>query len=171
MDGDHSIDICQYWTEKVVAACYAALSTQNVILEGTLLKPNMVAPGAKCPKRATPKEVAQATLTALQRSMPPAVPGVNFLSGGQSEEEASVHLNVLNQLPGKKPWNLSFSYGRALQKTCLSVWSGKKENFKAAQAAFLIRCRANGEASVGQYKGDAANAAASQSLYVANYSY
>lgn len=171
MDGDHTIEICQYWTEKVITACYKALSDQNVILEGTLLKPNMVAPGAKCPVRATPEQVAKATLIALQRSVPPAVPGINFLSGGQSEEEASVHLNILNQLPGKRPWNLSFSYGRALQKTCLSVWKGKKENVKAAQAAFIVRARANGEANLGKYKGDAANKDAQQSLYVANYKY
>ncbi len=171
MDGDHSIEICQYWTEKVLAACYKALSDQHVILEGTLLKPNMVAPGAKHSKRSTPQEVAQATLIALQRTVPPAVPGINFLSGGQSEEEASVHLNILNQLPGKKPWSLSFSYGRALQKTCLQVWGGKKENFKAAQAAFLVRAKANGEANLGKYQGDAATSASSQSLFVANYKY
>ena len=171
MDGDHSIEVCQYWTEKVIAACYYALSNNHVILEGTLLKPNMVAPGASCPKRSTPEEVAQATLTALQRTVPPAMPGVNFLSGGQSEEEATVHLNILNKIAGKKPWNLSFSYGRALQKTCLEVWKGKKDNFIKAQDALLVRCRANGEANLGLYKGDAATASASASLYVKDYKY
>jgi len=171
MDGDHSIEICQYWTEKVLAACYKALNDFNVILEGTLLKPNMVASGASAKVRATPQQVARATLTALQRTVPAAVPGVVFLSGGQSEEEATVHLNILNQIEGVKPWSLSFSYGRALQKTCLSVWRGKKENVKAAQAAFYIRAKANGEAQLGKYTGDAATADSTKSLYVANYKY
>lgn len=171
MDGDHSIEICQYWTEKVISACYKALSDNHVILEGTLLKPNMVAPGAAHAKRATPEEVAKATVTALQRSVPPAMPGVCFLSGGQSEEEATVHLNALNTYEGKKPWHLTFSYGRALQKSCISVWGGKAENVAAAQKTLLTRANANGAANLGQYKGEAASKEAAQSLYVSNYKY
>ena len=172
MDGDHSLEICQYWTEKVIAECYHQLNKYNVILEGTLLKPNMVAPGADCPVRATPEQVGQATLTALQRSVPPAMPGVVFLSGGQSEEDATVHLNALNAIPTtKKPWFLTFSYGRALQKTCINVWNGKAENIEAAQKALLVRAAANGAAQKGEYKGEAASKEASESLYVKNYKY
>lgn len=171
MDGDHSIEICQYWTEKVVAACYKALSEHHVLLEGTILKPNMVAPGEKCKVRASAEQVAKATLTALQRTIPPAVPGVTFLSGGHGEEDATMYLNALNSQAGKKPWNLSFSYGRALQQSCLAVWGGKKENFTKAQETLFIRCRANGEASQGKYKGDAASEMAKKSLFVGNYKY
>lgn len=172
MDGDHPIEVCQYWTEKVVAACYKALSDQHVILEGTLLKPNMVCPGASfAGKKSTPEDVARATLVALQRTVPPAVPGVTFLSGGQSEEEATVHLNLINSIEGKRPWSLTFSYGRALQKTVISVWAGKVENVKKAQQALMIRAKANGEANLGQYKGDAATADAIKSLYVKDYKY
>jgi len=172
MDGEHNIAICQYWTEKVVAACYKALNDAHVILEGTLLKPNMVLPGKQCKDQADVKTVAKATVQALQRSVPPAVPGVVFLSGGQSEEGASVHLNALNALElGVRPWRLTFSYGRALQKTAIKVWGGKKENFAAAQAAFFQRCRANGLAALGQYTGDAANKLSQESSYVKNYKY
>jgi fructose-bisphosphate aldolase class I len=172
MDGEHSIEICQYWTEKVIAACYKALSDAHVLLEGTLLKPNMVLPGKGCKKKATVAEIARATVTALQRTVPPAVPGIVFLSGGQSEEEATQMLNAMNSLNlGVRPWALSFSYGRALQKTAIKTWAGKKENVKAAQDAFLIRAKANGAATLGKYKGEAASASASESSYVANYKY
>lgn len=172
MDGDHSLAIGQYWTTKVIAECYYQLNKYHVILEGTLLKPNMVAPGQDCPDRPTPAQVAVATLTALSRSVPPAMPGVVFLSGGQSEEEATVHLNEINKLKGvAHPWSLTFSYGRALQKTCLDVWKGKKENFEAAQKALIIRANANGAAQKGEYKGEAATKEATESLYVSNYKY
>jgi len=172
MDGNHSIQVCQYWTEKVVSACYKALSDHHVLLEGTLLKPNMVLPGKGAKDQADVKTVAAATVQALQRSVPPAVPGIMFLSGGQSEESASVHLNALNALElGVRPWSLSFSYGRALQKTCIKTWAGKKENVAAAQALFLTRCRANSHAQLGKYTGDAANKTAQESSYQANYKY
>jgi len=172
MDGEHSIQICAYWTEKVVSACYKALSDAHVILEGTLLKPNMVLPGKQAKDQADVKAVARATVQALQRSVPPAVPAIVFLSGGQSEEGASVHLNALNALElGIRPWRLTFSYGRALQKTAIKAWAGKKENVATAQAAFFARCRANGLASLGQYTGDAATKSAQESSYVKNYKY
>jgi len=172
MDGEHSIEICQYWTEKVLAACYKALSDANVLLEGTLLKPNMVLPGKQCKNQADVKAVARATVQALQRTVPPAVPAVVFLSGGQSEESATVHLNALNALDlGARPWALTFSYGRALQKTAIKTWGGKKENWKAAQDALMRRANANGAAAVGKYKGEAASASASESSYVQNYKY
>jgi len=172
MDGDHSLAIGQYWTKKVIAECYYQLNKYHVILEGTLLKPNMVAPGQECAERPSPSEIAIATLTALSRSVPPAMPGVVFLSGGQSEEDATVHLNEINKLKSvQHPWSLTFSYGRALQKTCLDVWKGKKENFEAAQQALLVRANANGAAQKGEYKGEAATKEAVQSLYVKDYKY
>jgi fructose-bisphosphate aldolase class I len=169
MDGPHSLEVCQYWTEKVVSACYKALSDQNVILEGTLLKPNMVINGQDSDQKVTTEQIAKATVQALQRSVPPAVPGIMFLSGGQSEEEASERLNALNALElGPRPWRLSFSYGRALQASCLKAWQGKPENVKAAQEAFLVRAKANSEAQLGKYKG---SGAAGESLYQKNYKY
>jgi len=173
MDGSHPLEVCQYWTEKVLAQVYKSLSDYNVLLEGTLLKPNMVLPGKECPKQASVEEIAKATVTALQRTVPPAVPGVTFLSGGMSEEQATVALNALNALPlGKRPWSLTFSYGRALQKTALQVWGAKKENLKKAQEAFLARARANSQAALGQYKGDLKNVAGAQDeSYVKNYKY
>lgn len=172
MDGAHSLAVGKYWAEQTVSACYRALSEQHVILEGTLLKPNMVLPGKQSPTKSSVEQAAKATVEALQRTVPPAVPGVTFLSGGQSEEEATQMLNALNALPlGARPWSLTFSYGRALQKTVLRVWQGKKENVKAAQQALTVRARANGQAAQGQYKGDANSAIASQSSYVKDYKY
>jgi fructose-bisphosphate aldolase class I len=122
MDGDHDLSVCQMITEKVLTACYAALSLNRVLLEGTLLKPNMVINGVSSKNKATSAQIAKATVTALQRTVPPAVPAVTFLSGGMSEEEASVNLNSLNALPlGPRPWALTFSYGRALQQSTLKV--------------------------------------------------
>ncbi|EIE25074.1 cytosolic aldolase [Coccomyxa subellipsoidea C-169] len=153
-DGTHSIEVCQAATERVLAAVYKALSDHKVLLEGTLLKPNMVSAGIDA-KPASTAEIAGATVQALQRTVPPAVAGVVFLSGGQSEEDASVNLDAMNKLPGRKPWALSFSYGRALQASALKAWGGKADNVKAAQEAFMTRARANGAATKGQYKADA----------------
>ncbi|XP_058747838.1 fructose-bisphosphate aldolase, cytoplasmic isozyme 2-like [Vicia villosa] len=171
VDGSHDILKCAAITERVLAATYKALSDHHVILEGTLLKPNMVTPGSNSPKVA-PEVIAEHTVKALQRTVPAAVPAVVFLSGGQSEEEASVNLNAINQFEGKKPWTLSFSFGRALQQSTLKAWGGKKENVKAAQDALLTRAKANSEATLGTYKG-ASNlgAGATESLHVADYKY
>ncbi|XP_024966369.1 fructose-bisphosphate aldolase, cytoplasmic isozyme 1 [Cynara cardunculus var. scolymus] len=169
-DGSHDIKKCAYATEMVLAAVYKALNEQHVLLEGTLLKPNMVTPGSDSPK-VTPEEIAEYTVTALRRTVPAAVPGVVFLSGGQSEEEATVNLNAMNKLEVLKPWTLSFSFGRALQSSTLKTWGGKKENVAAAQAGFLARCKANSEATLGKYGGDGAGGLASESLYVKEYKY
>lgn len=148
----------------------------RVFLEGTLLKPAMVLPGQDCPKRAsyTIQDCAKATLSVLQRCVPSAVPGITFLSGGQSEEEATANLNAINLVPGPKPWKLSFSYGRALQHSVLKVWQGKKENVSEAQKVLLARAKANSQAAQGKYQGSPSatgNAAASESTFVKNYGY
>lgn len=169
-DGDHSLERCQQVTEAVLSAQYKALVDHHVYLEGTLLKPNMVTAGQSCPTKNTPEENARATVTAFQRTLPVAVPGVVFLSGGQSEEEASLNLNAINQYPGKKPWKLTFSFGRALQASALKAWSGKDDQVKAGQAEFLKRAAANGAASKGEYKGGA-SLAGGESLFVANHQY
>ncbi|KAE8577750.1 hypothetical protein XENTR_v10023036 [Xenopus tropicalis] len=171
-DGDHDLKRCQYVTEKVLAAVYKALSDHHIYLEGTLLKPNMVTPGHACTKKYPPQEVAMATVTALRRTVPPAVGGITFLSGGQSEEEATVHLNAINQCPLIKPWPLTFSYGRALQASALKAWGGKKENTKKAQEEYVKRALANSLACQGKYVASGeAGAAAGESLFVSNHAY
>ncbi|KAJ3681167.1 hypothetical protein LUZ60_015656 [Juncus effusus] len=171
VDGSHSIDVCADVTERVLAACYKALNDQHVLLEGTLLKPNMVTPGSDAPKVSN-ETIAKYTITALQRTVPPAVPAIVFLSGGQSEEEATLNLNAMNKFQGKKPWSLSFSFGRALQQSTLKAWAGKEENVEKARAALLARCKANSEATLGSYTGDAAGGeGVSESLHVKDYKY
>lgn len=166
-DGSHPIDVCAETTERVLAACYKALSDNKVLLEGTLLKPNMVLSGAEGPK-VDVKTAAWLTVRTLSRAVPPAVTGIVFLSGGQSEEEATAHLAAMNQVTDlPKPWALSFSYGRALQSSTLKAWGGKKENVKAGQEALFKRAKANGEATLG--KGDLD--ATGESLYVKDYKY
>lgn len=172
MDGTHSIERSAEVTERVLAAQYKALSDHHVLLEGTLLKPNMVRPGASWEGECSSEDIARATVRTLQHTVPVAVPGITFLSGGMSEEEATLALNAMNKLETKKPWSLTFSYGRALQQTVLKTWAGKADNREAAQAALLARARANGEANLGKYTGTAGGAGgASESLHVANYSY
>lgn len=170
-DGDHDVERCQKVTEKVLAAVYKALSDHNVYLEGSLLKPNMVASGMQAAKKSTPLENAKATVTALQRTVPPAMPGVVFLSGGQSEEEASVNLSAINQYQAKKPWTLTFSFGRALQASVIKAWAGKKENLNTSQQELVKRAKVNSLASVGKYTGGSAGSAAGETLFVANHSY
>ncbi|KAI3845030.1 hypothetical protein MKX03_019049 [Papaver bracteatum] len=169
-DGSHDIKKCAAVTETVLAACYKALNDHHVLLEGTLLKPNMVTPGSDSPK-VTPEEIAEYTVTALRRTVPPAVPGIVFLSGGQSEEQATVNLNAMNKLDVLKPWTLSFSFGRALQSSTLKTWAGKEENVGKAQDNFLQRCKANSEATLGTYAGSDGSGLASESLYVKGYKY
>ena len=140
-DGDHDLDRCQKVTETVLAAVYKALSDHHVFLEGTLLKPNMVTAGQSCANKPSAQDIALATVRALRRTVPCAVPGVTFLSGGQSEEEASVNLNAMNQVPLTRPWALTFSYGRALQASVLRAWGGKKENIKAGQEELIKRAK------------------------------
>ena len=151
MDGDHDIDVCEEVTEEVLRSVYSELSLQNVWLEGTLLKPNMVVSGQDCPEQAGIEEVAERTVRCLKRTVPAAVPGIVFLSGGQSDELATKHLNAMNKLPGMLPWKLSFSYGRALQAAPLKAWAGKRENLEKGQQAFLQRARDNAAAAAGRY--------------------
>lgn len=150
MDGSHDIDRHAEITERVLHAVFHALHRHGVRLELMLLKPNMVLPGKDC-RRADPEEVAEATLRVLRRTVPAAVPSINFLSGGQEPEEATANLNAINQQRGNAPWQLSISYGRALQQPALQVWSGKAENVLAAQHALLKRARLNSLAREGKY--------------------
>jgi fructose-bisphosphate aldolase class I len=167
-DGNHSIERCAYETERVLAAVFKALNDHHILLEGCLLKPNMVLSGYDLPTKPTPEQVGFYTLRTLQRTVPPALVGVVFLSGGQSEEEASVNLSAINAQPGKKPWALTFSYGRALQASTIKTWSGKPENVAAAQAVLVQRAKANSLAAQGKYAGSGQTG---ESLHVANYSY
>ncbi len=153
MDGAHDIERCQSVTEATLNAVFNQLFEQRVKLEGMVLKPNMVISGTDCPKQAGVDKVAEATVASLRRCVPAAVPGIVFLSGGQSEEEATAHLNAMNAL-GSLPWELSFSYGRALQQSALKAWGGKTENLASAQAAYLHRARMNGAARTGDYSAE-----------------
>lgn len=171
MDGSHSIEKCAYVTEKVLAAVYKALNDHNVFLEGTLLKPNMVLPGAQSGKKASPNEVASYTLRALQRTVPPAVAGIVFLSGGQGEEEATLNLNAMNAMNTKKPWFISFSFARALQSSSLKAWGGKEENIEVAREKLLIRAKANSEAQLGKYQGGSGDKDSNVSLFEKDYRY
>jgi fructose-bisphosphate aldolase class I len=151
MDGDHDFDRCFEVTEHTLKALYAELYEARVALEGTILKPNMVIPGKKSAKQAGPSEVAERTVACFRRCVPAAVPGIVFLSGGQSDEQATANLNAMNAEYRNLPWALSFSYGRALQAAPLKVWAGKAENVPAAQRAFLHRARMNGLAARGEW--------------------
>jgi fructose-bisphosphate aldolase class I len=151
MDGDHTIERCEEVTAGVLQIVFDELFEQGVSLEGMLLKPNMVIAGSDCPRQASIDEVARATLRTLQRHVPPAVPGVVFLSGGQDHLLATQHLGAINQLPGPKPWKLSFSYGRALQDEALEAWHGRSENVAASQHAFYHRAQCDSAAVLGRY--------------------
>lgn len=176
MDGSHDLRTCQEATERVIAACYKALAEHHVMLEGTLLKPNMVTAGVDATSQPTAEEVGAATAQALQRTVPAAVAGITFLSGGQSEEQASANLNAINLAPGPKPWPLSFSFGRALQASALKKWGGHADGVEAAQGTFLARARANSLASLGRLgsidgKAGGARALSRESLHVKDYAY
>ncbi|HID49264.1 MAG TPA: fructose-bisphosphate aldolase class I [Chromatiales bacterium] len=151
IDGDHTLERCFAVTEAVQHAVYHALHRHGVILEFTILKPSMVVPGKEHPQQASPEQVAANTIKQLRRSVPAAVPSINFLSGGQGPEEATANLNAMNKLFPGQPWELSFSYGRALQQPALQAWLGRKENVRAAQEALLKRARLNGAARYGNY--------------------
>ncbi len=151
MDGAHTIERCEEVTTQVLHYHYHALHQHGVELEGTLLKPNMVIPGKASGTTATPEEVAEASVRTYNRSVPAAVPGIVFLSGGQSPEEATLNLNAMNAM-GAHPWELSFSYGRALQQPVLKAWMGNSTNHERAQITFLGVSRANSQARYGTYK-------------------
>jgi fructose-bisphosphate aldolase class I len=150
MDGDHTIDRCREVTEATLEAVFIELFSQRVVYEGMLLKPNMVISGKECPEQAGPEEVAEKTIRCFRGAVPAAVPGVVFLSGGQSDEEATANLNAMNAL-GQQPWELSFSYGRALQAPSLKAWKGEDANVQAGQDALAHRARLNGAARDGSY--------------------
>ncbi|XP_050667780.1 fructose-bisphosphate aldolase-like [Leptidea sinapis] len=173
LDGDHDIVRTQKVTETVLATVYKALNDHHVYLEGTLLKPNMVTPGNSCPKRSCAEEIAAATVIALLRSVPAAVPGIAFLSGGQSEVEATENLNAINRVSIKKPWALTFSYGRALQASVWNRWAGKDENVEKAQNVLIKRAKANGLAALGKYEIEeiSDSRAATKSNFSANHKY
>ena len=152
LDGDHSLQRCAEVTEAVLHAVFDALHGHAVTLEWMLLKPSMVLPGKESVEKAGPEEVARESLKVLRRAVPAAVPSINFLSGGQTAEQATVNLNAMNVLLPQAPWELSFSYARALQQPVLETWCGKQENVEAAQNAFRLRARLNAAARSGQYK-------------------
>jgi fructose-bisphosphate aldolase class I len=158
MDGAHDITRCFEVTERTLRAVFAQLYSQRVKLEEIILKPNMVLPGKKCASQASVREVAEATLECFRKAVPAQVPGIVFLSGGQSEAEATAHLNEMNKLGGA-PWELSFSYGRALQASALKAWGGQASQLVDGQATFLHRAKCNGAARSGSYTPDQEQAA------------
>ncbi|AUX30305.1 MULTISPECIES: class I fructose-bisphosphate aldolase [Sorangium] len=152
MDGDHTLERCRHATEELLRAVFHQLFTQRVLVEGTILKPNMVVPGLSCPRQETVEEVADATVETLLRAAPAAVPGIAFLSGGQPVELASARLNAMNaRFKSRAPWPLAFSFARAIQQPALEVWAGQESNVKAAQQALLHRARCNKAARIGAY--------------------
>ena len=150
MDGAHDIERCEVVTSRVLEEVFTELDAHRVLFEGMLLKPNMVIPGMKCERQADAQQIAEATIRCLMRYVPAAVPGIVFLSGGQNAEDATDNLNAMNAM-GPHPWQVSFSYGRALQAPVLAAWKGQEGNVGAAQKIFLKRCRLNGLARDGKY--------------------
>ena len=159
MDGDHTLARCEEVTNLVLDRVFSHLFAARVFLEGMVLKPNMVVPGKKSPQKASPEQVAEATVRTLKRQVPSAVPGIAFLSGGQGPAEATLHLSLINAA-GSLPWTLTFSYGRALQEDALSAWGGKTAGFSGGQQALFIRAKLNGLAATGTYKSSMESSAA-----------
>ena len=153
MDGDHDIDRCYEVSMRVLNKTFQELRVQRVALEGMILKPNMAISGKKCAKQSSVEEVAEKTIRLLKSCVPAAVPGIAFLSGGQSDTDATAHLDAMNRIGGL-PWRLTFSYGRALQAAPQKAWSGKAENAAAGQRAFTHRARMNSLASIGEWQAD-----------------
>ena len=151
MEGPHSIGRCERVSSVVLHAVFDALFEQEVVLEAMLLKPNMIIAGKQCAQQPTVEEVADATLSCLRRYVPAAVPGIVFLSGGPSARLATAHLNAINRIESRKPWKISFSYGRALQDPALEAWHGRDEYLAAGQRAFCHRAYLNGAAALGRY--------------------
>ena len=152
MDGDHDIETCYEVTEVVLRSLFDALYNQNVMLEGTILKASMVVPGKDCAEQASVEEVAESTLMCLKSAVPAILPGIVFLSGGQSDEDATAHLDAMNRM-GPNPWPLSFSYGRAMQAAALKIWAQDiNANLAKAQAMVYERAKDNGLAALGQWK-------------------
>ncbi|HEY7167499.1 MAG TPA: class I fructose-bisphosphate aldolase [Candidatus Binatia bacterium] len=158
LDGSHTIERCQEVTEQTLKITFAELFQQRVAFEGMILKPSMVVPGKDCPRRASAQEVAERTLRCLKRTVPAAVPGIAFLSGGQTPEEATEHLNAMNSM-GPHPWEVTFSYARALQDPALKAWKGEASNVANAQKIFYHRVKCNGAARFGKYNREMEKAA------------
>lgn len=169
LDGDHDIETAYRVHRRVWQSQYAACQLYGMLLEGSLFKPSMVVPGADIAKE-TPERVAQFTIDALLQTVPAAMPGITFLSGGQSEEEATIHLNEMNKQKAC-PWNVSFSFGRALQASVLKTWKGEDENKEAAQQVLKAIAMVNGLACMGQYEKEKGHPSTSGSLYVKGYTY
>jgi len=170
IDGVHAQSVTAKVQENFVSSVYKYMEECGCMLEGTLLKPSMTVSGVDCPNKPNPAEVAAMTVQTLQRTIPPAMPGVTFLSGGISEEDASIYLNEINKIDRLGPWALTFSFSRAMQSSCIKIWAGKPENKAAAQAQLLARAQANSEASKGEYKAGS-QPSIEESLYVKDYSY
>jgi len=170
IDGNHDIYSTAKVQERVITTVYKKLQECGVMLEGTLLKPSMTVCGVDCEDKPAVEEIARLTVQTLSRSIPSAMPGVTFLSGGISEEDSSIYLNEINKIDRVAPFALTFSFSRALQSSCLKTWDGKPENYKAAQEQLLARAKANSEASVGTYK-PGSQPSMQESLYVKNYVY
>jgi fructose-bisphosphate aldolase class I len=151
MDGAHGLERCEEVTNRVLDRVFEHLFAARILFEGMVLKPNMVVPGKKSPQQATPEQVAEATLRTLKRQVPPAVPGIAFLSGGQSPTQATLHLSLMNAA-GPLPWALTFSYGRALQENALTAWGGKSAGYSGGQQALFVRAKLNGLAAAGSYR-------------------
>merc|ERR1712176_1251410 len=169
LDGEHDIDTTLEVASRTWAQTFKYLADQDVLFEGILLKPSMVTPGADNPNKCSPETVAEYTLKILNRRVPPAVPGIMFLSGGQSELESTLNLTAMTQTPN--PWHVSFSYARALQNTVLKTGQGDEANVEAAQTALLGRAKANSLAQLGQYTGDGESASAGEGMYEKGYTY
>jgi fructose-bisphosphate aldolase class I len=159
MDGAHTLERCEEVTNAVLDSVFAHLFAARVLLEGMVLKPNMVVSGKKSSQQASPAQVAEATVRTLKRQVPSAVPGIAFLSGGQSPIDATLHLSMMNAA-GPLPWALTFSYGRALQENALSAWGGKSNGYAGGQQALFMRAKLNGLAAAGAYKGSMESSAA-----------
>jgi len=170
IDGSHTIEATAKVQEKLITLVYQKMEQSGCYLEGSLLKPSMTVSGVDCKNKPKPEEIAAMTVQTLQRCIPPAMPGVTFLSGGISEEDASIYLNEINKIQRKGPWALTFSFSRAQQSSCIKKWAGKKENVEAAQKQLVARCQANSEASQGKYV-PGSQPSDEESLYVKNYVY
>merc|ERR1711990_850347 len=156
--------------ERVLTTVYAKLQDNGVLLEGSLLKPSMTVPGVECSDKSDPATIAKMTVKTLDRCLPPAMPGVTFLSGGISEEDSSIYLNEINKLDRKGAFALTFSFSRALQSSCAKIWKGEEANYKAAQDQLLARAKANSEASLGKYT-PGSQPSIEESLFVKDYVY
>ena len=152
MEGDHDIDVCDEVTNQTLNTVFAELFAQDVLLEGTILKPNMVISGLGCHQQSDIGQVAERTVATMRRCVPAAIPGLMFLSGGQSETDATANLNAMNANFAPQPWKLSYSYGRALQQSTLQTWAGDEKNIKSAQTALFERSRANSQACAGTFE-------------------